>query len=346
VTTVLVVGATGEMGQRICRLLRRWTPSVRVVGANRSGRGHPDFPVHRVDVRDERSLAPALRDVALVVNAVGPYLYDPAPLVRACVRARAHLVDLSDDLAWRAAVEQAAQRTGAASAGVAVIPGCSTVPGLVALLAQRWAGRAELASLSALLSLGSANPPSRGLLASLLLPLGRRMPGGGRCFGRLVTAETHDGRRLRFGPWPAPDRLQLGGRHVPFAFHAGFDRGILTLALRLAAPLLGLLPRRLVPALAALMLPLARALRPLGTPQGALLVRAHDRSGAERDRVELLARAAGLDIPAAPVVWVVTRLLAGGFERGGLLGLEDVVAPEDAIARLREAGYELRGGGR
>ena len=46
-TTVLVVGATGELGQRICRLLRRWTPSVRVVGANRSGRGHPDFPVHQ-----------------------------------------------------------------------------------------------------------------------------------------------------------------------------------------------------------------------------------------------------------------------------------------------------------
>ena len=52
----------------------------------------------------------------------------------------------------------------------------------------------------------------------------------------------------------------------------------------------------------------------------------------------------GLDIPAAPVVWVVQSLLAGGVEAGGLLGLEDVVAPGAALTWLREAGYEVREG--
>ena len=346
-TTVLVVGATGELGGRVCRLLRRWTPSVRIVGANRSGRGHPDFPVHRVDVGDERSLAPALREVALVVNAVGPYLYAPAPLVRACVRARVHLVDLAEDAAWLGAAAEAASRAGAASAGVAVIPGCSTLPGLVTLLAQRWAGRAGIASLAAYLSLGSANPPSRGLLASLLAPLGRRMPSGARCFGRLARATLGDGRTLSFGAWPAPlprAGLRLGARRVPLAFHAGFDRRALTLALWLAAPLLALAPRRFVPALAAAALPLARVIRPLGTLRGALLVSAQGRDGVELDRIEVHAQANGLDIPAAPVVWVVERLLAGGLP-GGLLGLEDVVAPEDALGWLRAAGYEVREGG-
>jgi hypothetical protein len=78
----------------------------------------------------------------------------------------------------------------------------------------------------------------------------------------------------------------------------------------------------------------ARALRPLGTLRGALLLLAHDRSGAELERVELHALANGLDIPAAPVLWVVQRLLAGGLP-GGLLGLEDVVTPADAIGWLR-----------
>jgi NAD(P)-dependent dehydrogenase (short-subunit alcohol dehydrogenase family) len=348
VTTVLVVGATGELGQRVCRLLRRWTPNVRVVGANRSGRGHPDFPVHRVDVADERSLAPALRDVTLVVNAAGPYLYDPAPLVRACVAARAHLVDLADDRAWFGAMAEAASRAGAAAAGVAVIPGCSTVPGLVALLAQRWAGRADVASLSAWLSLGSANPPSRGLVAALLAPLGRPAPGGGRWFTQLVTTTSSDGRRLRFGSWPAPvpkAGLRLGARRVPLRFYVGFDRRYLTLALRLAAPLLAGVPSRNVPRLAAMALPLARVLRPLGTQRGALLLHAHDSEGAERDRVEVHALANGLDIPAAPVIWVVQSLLAGGLSAGGLLGLEDVVTPAAATTWLREAGYELREGG-
>lgn len=346
-TTVLVVGATGELGQRVCRLLRRWTPAVRVVGANRSGRGHPDFPVHRVDVRDERSLVPALRDVSLVVNAAGPYLYEPAPLVRACVRARTHLVDLGDDVAWFGATAEAASRAGAAAAGVAVIPGCSTVPGLVSLLAQRFAGRGDVASLSALLSLGSANRPTRALLTALLAPLGRHAPGGGRWFTQLVSAETSGGRRITAGAFPAPvpqAGLRLGSRRVPLRFYTGFDRRFLTLALRLAAPLLAGVPQRSVPALAAALLPFARVVRLLGTPRGVLLLRAHDRSGAERDRVEVIALANGLDIPAAPVIWVVESLLAGGLGRGGLLGLEDVVAPADAIGWLRAAGYDVREG--
>jgi hypothetical protein len=345
VTTVLVVGATGELGQRVCRLLQRWTPAVRVVGANRSGRGHPDFPVQRVDVGDERSLAPALADVALVVNAVGPYVYEPAPLVRACVRARAHLVDLADQLPWFAAVAEAASRAGAGAAGVTLVPGCSTVPGLVALLAQRWAARDDVASLSALLSLGSANPPTRALLAALLAPLGRRRPGGGRWFTRLVAAESGDGRRLLGGRWPAPvppSGIRVGTRRVPLAFHVGFDRAWLTRALRLAAPLLGRVPERSVPGVAAALLPVARALRLTGTARGALLLRAEGRGGAEVARVEVAALANGLDVPAAPVVWVVESLLAGGLARGGVLGLEDVVEPAAALGWLRAAGYEVR----
>ena len=59
---VFGAGALGLIAatQLNVRLLRRWAPGVRVLGANRSGRGHSDFPVCQVDVGDERSLAPAL----------------------------------------------------------------------------------------------------------------------------------------------------------------------------------------------------------------------------------------------------------------------------------------------
>jgi hypothetical protein len=197
-----------------------------------------------------------------------------------------------------------------------VIPGCSTVPGLVALLAQRWAARADVTALSAWLSIGSANPPSRGLLTTLLAPLGRPGPRGGRWFTQLVTMETSEGRRLRFGSWPAPvpkAGLRLGARRVPLRFYVGFDRRSLTLALRLAAPLLAGVPSRALPKLAAETLPLARLLRPLGTQRGLLLLLAHDGDGAEQGRVEVHALANGLDIPAAPVVWAVQSLLAGGL---------------------------------
>jgi NAD(P)-dependent dehydrogenase (short-subunit alcohol dehydrogenase family) len=347
-TTVLVVGATGELGRRVCRLLRGLGPGLHVVGASRSGRTVEGAPTRRVDVRDERSLAPALEGVALVVNAVGPYRYDPGPLLRACVAARAHYVDLAEDLVWLAAVAEEASRSGAAAAGLAVIPGCSTVPGLVALLASRWAERADVASVSAFLSMGSANPPSRGLLAGLLTPLGRAAPGGARWFTKLVRAGISDGRQLCFGAWPAPfppDGMRLGARRVPVRFHAGFDRRWLTAALRLAAPLVGRLPARWIPTLSGLALPFARAATRAGTPHGVLLVRGEDAAGAELDRVEVHARSNGLDVPAAPAVWVAQRLLAGGLGSGGLRGLEQVVAPADAFSWLRGAGYEVREGG-
>jgi hypothetical protein len=350
--TVLLVGATGEMGRRVCRLLARSAPGARLVGANRSGRAHPDLPslpIRRVDVRDERSLAAACEGAALVVNAVGPYLYDPRPLLRAAVAARAHYVDLAEELAWLAAVAEAAEREGAAAAGVAVIPGCSTVPGFVALLASRWAARTDIASVSALLSMGTANPPSRGLVAGLLTPLGRPAPGGGRWFTQLVRAESSDGRRLAFGAWPAPfpdGRMRLGTRRVPLRFSAGFDRLWVTAGLRLAAPLVGRLPLRWIPTLSRVALPFLRAATRVGTPLGVLLVRAEDRAGAELDRVEVFASANGLDVPAAPVVWVVERLLKHGLGAGGLRGLEEVVALADALAWLRDAGYEVREGGR
>jgi hypothetical protein len=339
VTTVLVVGATGEMGRRICRLLGRWTPDARVIRASRSAE-------RAVDITDEASVARALEGVLLLVNAVGPYAYDPGPAIRACVRAGVHYADLADDEAWFEAVGAAASESDAAAAGVAVVPGCSTVPGLVSVLASRWAERDEVASLAAYLSMGSANPPSRGLLAGLLAPLGRPRPDGGRWFTALTEVAISDGRRLRFGAWPAPvpkGGVALGARRVPLRFHAGFDRAWITGTLRLAAPLLGRLPTRRIPTLAALALPLVQLARPFGTPRGVLLLRAEDRAGAELDRVELVAEAGGLDVPAAPVVWLVQRLLATGIEGGGVRSLADVVTRADAATWLGEAGYELRG---
>jgi len=331
------------MGRRVERLLRAALPGARVLAASRSAGSD-----RRLDLRDPSSFAPALRGVSVLVNAVGPYAYDPAPLVRACIEARVHVVDLADDLRWLERTEAAAQESAAARNGVAVVPGCSTVPGLVSVLASRWAARTDVATISAFLSMGSANPPSRGLLAGLLAPLGRARPDGGRWFTSLVTAKISDGRVLPFGAWPAPvvaGGLPLGGRRVPLRFCVGFDRTWVTWALRLVAPLVGCLPQRWIPGVASLALPFARAARTFGTPRGVLLLRAEDTSGREVDRIELAAEANGLDIPAAPAVWAVARLLSAPPAAAGCVGLEQLVARDDAIRWLQGAGFAVRDGG-
>ena len=344
-TTVVVLGATGEMGSRVCRLLRRFVPSALLVGANRSGTGHPDFPVRRADVRDGAALRGLLRGADLVVNAVGPYRYDPAPLVAACVAERCHYADLAEDLDYLAALEREARNRAAASAGVALVGGCSTVPGLLQVLASRWRARPEVASIDAWLSMGTRNPVSRGLLVGLLAPLGRPAPGGTRWFTRTEQAETRDGRRLRFGSYPAPfptRGLRLGARRVPVRFRVGFDRAPVTRGLALGAHVLGRLPAGAVERLAPLLLPAVRLVRPFGTLRGVLIAQARDTRGAELERVEVHARAAGLDVPALPSVWVARRLVELGGLPGGLVGLDRVVPFESAAAWLPEAGYEIR----
>jgi len=348
VTQVVVLGATGEMGERAARLIQRWVPSARVVGANRSGRGHPDFPVRAVDVADEAALRSLLQEALLCVNAVGPYRWDPAPLVRACVAERCHYVDLAEDLGFLGRVVAAARVAGAQQAQVSFVPGASTVPGLVQLLSTRWAERSDVVAVSAFLSLGSANPVSRGLLAGLIQPLGRPLPRGpGKAFGSLAPARTSDGQSLLVAPYPAPwpaHGMRIGSRHVAARFYVGFDRAWMTRLLHRAAPLLGLVPEQRVASLAPLLLPFVRALRPLGTPRGVLVVVAGDAEGRELDRVEVHAEANGLDIPAAPPVWVAAKLAAGSFPPSGVASLGNAVDPAEAIAWLERAGYAVLGG--
>lgn len=345
-TTVVVLGATGAMGERVCQGLRRWAPGVLVVGANRSGTGHRDFPVRPADVTRAATLAPVLRGADLLVNAVGPYAYDPTPAVQACIDAGVHYVDLAEGRAFVSAVVRAARARGAARAGIVVAPGASTVPGLVTLLATRWRMDADVAALSAWLSMGSRNPVSRGLLTGLLAPLGRPDAEGRRWFTRLARLET-DGRRLAFGRYPIalPDAgMPMAVRRVPVRLHVGFDRAALTAALVAAAPLLGRLPPGAVARLAGALRPLAALARPFGTHRGVLAVVARDAAGAERGRIEVRARRRGLDVPALPPVWIAARLHAeGALPARGAAGLADLVTLEDAVARLRAAGYEVTG---
>jgi Saccharopine dehydrogenase NADP binding domain len=340
---VVVFGAGGELGARVCRLVAR-VEGAEIVGVSRSARGPAGVAMQRGDVTDAAGIAQLLRPRDLVVNCVGPFHYDPAPLVAACVVAAAHYCDLADDVGFAERAREAARRSGALAAGVLACTGASTVPGLAGLLAGAFAGspRAhEIARVSAYLSVGSGNPVSAGLLASLLAPLGRALPDGTRCFGELRALRAGDGRTLRFGAYPAAFAegvVSIGARAVPVSLHFGFDRAALTTLLALLAPALARLPKRGVARLARGLLPFARVVRVFGTPSGLLALVAEDVAGRELARLELAARAHGLDIPAAPPAWIAARLARGESLPPGAAELADVVALPDAVGWLRANG--------
>jgi hypothetical protein len=343
---VVVLGASGELGARVQRLVGQ-VAGVDAIGASRSGRGGAGAPLERADVANAESVARLLRAGDLVVNCVGPYRYDAAPLVAACVAARAHYCDLADDVAFAERVRAAARSAGAQAAGVLVCAGASSVPGLAAVLAGALAlapRAAEIARVRAYLSAGSRNPISAGLLASLLAPLGRDLPEseGGRCFAELRALRVSDGRVLRFGAYPAAfagEGVDVGGRALPARFAFGFDRAALTALLHLAAPLLARSPAAALVRIAPALLTFARVARVLGTERGALVVVGEDSAGGELARIELAAHARGLDVPAAPPAWIAARLARDGAPPpAGAVELPALVSIADVVSWVRERG--------
>ena len=320
------------MGSRIARLFAGFAPEARVIPASRRGSSALGAGARRVEVSDPATVLPALEGVDVLVNAVGPYRYDPAPLVRACVESGTHYVDLAESPEFLARARAAAD-----GAAVAVVPGCSTVPGLIELLARPFFELPGAARIDAWLSMGSANAVSAALLEGLLAPLGRNAPDGARYFGQ-VESRTLAGRPLRFGRHP----VGLEDAPLPVRLYVGFDRAPLVYALRVVAPALGRLSEAAVSRLAHLGAPAVALARPFGTPRGVLRVEALDANGGRLASVEVEAHSEGLDVPAWPAVWAAARLLAAGAAPVGACVLADLVPRTDAIAELRRAGFEVR----
>jgi hypothetical protein len=338
IESVLVIGAGGTLGRRVRRLLEEGLPGTRVIPASRRGPAALGPDARAVDVRDGVSLAAALRGVGLVVNAAGPYRYDPTPLVAACIGARAHCLDLAEDSAYFAALRDAADRGNAAAAGVAFVPGCSTTPGLVELFAESFASLPNVAVVDAWLSLGSKNGPSAALVLGLLRPMGRVRPDGGRWYDRVVWREV-DGRSLAFGRYPSGlpvERVRVGDWMVPLRFHTGFDRPIFARGLRAAAPLLAALGEARIAGVARVASFGAALVTPFGGARGALRVEALDPKGRIVGEVEVVAVREGLDVPAAPPLWAARALAAR--PRGGVLRLADLVTRAEAMAGLAALG--------
>lgn len=349
--TLVVLGGTGVVGRRIARLAETRGIAERVVRVSRSG--GDDDGSRRADLRDLASIRAAIAGASVVVNAIGPFTYDPTSLVAACAESGAHYVDIAEVESFRAAVAAQARREVEAGRDFTAVSGASTLPGLVELLARHLARDTPAVCVRAYLAVGTRNPVSITLLASMLDPLGRPLPEEGnrapRAFASL-TRKTHEslGSRL-YGRYPSGTLgaevgpLEGGqSRTLPVEQYFGCDRAVGSLALRGAARVLGHLPpsaTRLVAGAARALTPLARV---FGTSIGTLLVEVVDEGGIALRSIELRALRDGLDVPALPAVWAAAAL--GNGRRSSHLA--DLVSVEEALADLTRHGLEIRYHGR
>ncbi|MDB5452927.1 MAG: hypothetical protein JWO33_1505 [Caulobacteraceae bacterium] len=122
---VLLYGATGYTGGLLAERLKADGYDLVLAGRNEA-RLAPlahglDLPFRAVDLQDDRRLDGSLADIAVVLHAAGPFVETASPMMRACIRAGAHYLDLSGE--WPAFVEAMDLSVAASDAGIMIMPG-------------------------------------------------------------------------------------------------------------------------------------------------------------------------------------------------------------------------------
>ncbi len=123
--SLLVYGANGYTGELIARRGAAFTVPMVLAGRNARavtalaaelGRDHRAFALD-----DAAGVDRALSGITVVLNCAGPFSRTAAPLAAACLRARAHYLDITGEIA--VLEELAGQDAQARAARVALLPG-------------------------------------------------------------------------------------------------------------------------------------------------------------------------------------------------------------------------------
>jgi Saccharopine dehydrogenase NADP binding domain len=360
VSCILVIGGYGAFGARVCELLAH-TPDLEVMVAGRRGDAaagyaaqlartakaavsHAVLDAQTASARDIRTLA-----ATVLINASGPFQAQTYGLARACIGAGCHYIDLADA---RAFVSGIAQLDGEArAAGVSVISGASSVPGLSSAVVDAYAG--ELAALDAVdigISPGNSFDPGEATTASILGEVGK--PYTALAGGRRQTVHGWQGlRRHRFpqigARWMSnvevPD-LDLLPAHYPALqtarFNAGLEVGLFHLGLWGLAWLVRAGLVRDAGRLAAPLLAAKRRLRILGSDAGGMFVTLYGRDARGQPRTiewTLIARSGdGPYVPAIASVILAKRLAAGTGPAPGARPCFALFSPADFAAEVAD----------
>ncbi len=328
-SNLLIYGVTGYVGGLISRLAAAaGLPHLAAGRDLEQVAAHADplmLPARTFSLSDPAKVGRALGDVAVVLNAAGPFAETALPLAEACLRAGAHYLDLADTVPELEALRRLDAR--AREAGIMLLPGVGfgvlPTDALAARLKRRLPSAVRLR-----LALETVGGMSRGSWRTLFRDL-RRGAGVKRRGGELVPARAGEerlaldlggGRRVAVtDPWRGDLASAWWSAVYPeievYAVHPARLRWLQVSAL--ASPARALLAGRAGRALVRR----AIALRPAG-PAEAELAAGLTRIWAEAEDAgghRATARLRGPErhlFTARAALWVAQRVLAGRLRVG------------------------------
>jgi len=332
---IIIVGGYGAFGARVAeRLVRLPGPDVVVAGrsADKAAamsaalRGRARVGVTHAQLDATRTSAETLRalNATVLINASGPFQEHDYTLARACIAAGVHYIDLAD--ARRFVCDVTQLDAEAKAAGVSVISGASSVPGVSsAALAEIASRLAHIDEVHIGISPGNSFDPGIATARSIIGQGGQPLDAWER--GRRTTQHTWQGlHRYDFpgigkrwmGAVDVPD-LELIPQRIPsvstVTFAAGLEVGMFHLGLWTMTWLVRAGLVHSLSGLARPMLAAKRRLSFLGSDTGGMFVRAVGRSAdGSRAAYEWSLAARSGDGPYVPAIAsvILARQLAGG----------------------------------
>lgn len=341
VQRVLVLGGYGAFGARVAERLAR-VPGIDLTIAGRSRDKAEAFAATLAREARAQVIPAALdggkigvddllqRRPAVLINATGPYQGQDYRLARACMAAGTHYLDLADARTFVTGIAKLDAQ--ARDAGVLVVSGASTVPGLSGAVVDMFAPQfAALSTVSTIISPGNSFDPgiatTRSILSSLGRPIAdgpdgkplrgwqglsrRVLPGlGGRWIGH-CDAPDRDLFPQRYPGLKSADvyaALEVGAFHLGLWALSGLTRaGLIRNPENLAGPLVAI----------------KRKLGFLGTDRGGMLVSmhgtGHDGAPKRIDWHLVAGSGHGPYIPATAAVLLARRLLDGTLQKRGAM---------------------------
>lgn len=352
-TRVLVIGAAGVFGSRLCEGLLRNGFAVVAAGRDRgraeavAGRLTAVFPDGAVSVAvlDTATLTAAdlkATRADIVADMAGPFQGAEPTTARAAVAAGLSYVDLADGRDFVAAFP--ALDAASKAAGVAALTGCSSTPALSnAVLDRLTEGWREVVSVEAAISPGARAPRGLSVMRAILSWLGRpvRVYDGAwttrRGWSGLYRRDFGAAGRRRVSLCETPDLDLFSARFAPrerALFLAGLEPAAAHLGAWVLAGLVRVLRFDPVP-MAGLLVRLSGWASVVGSDRGAMRVEALGVDGegrAARAVWRLVAEPGeGPVTPSLPALAAIRAIAAGRVAPGaracvGVLALEEIVA--------------------
>ena len=349
---VLLVGGYGNFGTFIAKRLSR-EPALTLIVAGRSEAKARSLAQlvnaewAQVDIFS--NLDEQIRKIrpALLIHTSGPFQDQGYDVAEACIRYGVHYLDLADGREFVAKIVRL--NWAAKAAGVLVVSGASTVPGLTSAIVTKYAD--EFESLDIIdFGITTAQQTSRGL-ATVRAVLGYV----GKPFKTLIDGQMRDvygwqdfcWRKFRGLGWrplgncDVPD-LELFPKHFPtlktIRFRAGLELPLLHLGLWVLTWFVrvGIVPN--LRAAAPILLRISRLFDIFGTDDSGFYMELNGRGANGQSKqvlFDLTARAAdGLMIPCTPAIVLALGLVEGNISQRGAMPCVGLVNLDDLLREL------------